>query len=202
MTTLADIQRHLGIVADGVWGPQTAGAIARAIGLAGDGSDPQNKGWMAPTIRLLHEFEGLAKVLPDGRIQAYPDPGTGGKPWTIGYGSTTDESGNPIAPGTIWTRRRAEDRFAMDVDKFAAGVRSALDGAPATENQFAAMVSLAYNIGLMNFRNSTLLRKHKAGDYAGAQSEFARWNKAAGRVMAGLTRRRAAEARLYGSPDA
>ena len=59
------------------------------------------------------------------------------------------------------------------------------------------MVCFAYNCGVANLKSSTLLRKHKAGDYAGAAKEFARWNKAAGKVMAGLTRRRAAEAALY-----
>ena len=61
------------------------------------------------------------------------------------------------------------------------------------------MVSLAYNIGMGNFSASTLLRKHKAGDHAGAAAQFAVWNKANKKVMAGLTRRRAAEAALYSS---
>jgi lysozyme len=61
------------------------------------------------------------------------------------------------------------------------------------------MVSFAYNVGVGNLQSSTLLKKHKAGDYAGAKAEFAKWNKAAGKVMNGLTRRRTAEAQLYGS---
>jgi lysozyme len=61
------------------------------------------------------------------------------------------------------------------------------------------MVSLAYNIGSGAFGQSTLLKKHIAGDYAGAAREFAKWNKAAGQVLAGLTKRRAAEAALYQS---
>jgi lysozyme len=59
------------------------------------------------------------------------------------------------------------------------------------------MVSFAYNVGPANLASSTLLKKHKAGDYAGAAAEFAKWNKANRKVMAGLTRRRAAEAALY-----
>ena len=59
------------------------------------------------------------------------------------------------------------------------------------------MVSFAYNVGVGNLSASTLLKKHKAGDFKGAAAEFARWNKAAGKVMTGLTRRRAAEAALY-----
>lgn len=59
------------------------------------------------------------------------------------------------------------------------------------------MVSLAFNIGTSAFATSTLLKKHLAGDYAGAAAQFARWNKAGGKVLAGLTKRRAAEAALY-----
>lgn len=143
-------------------------------------------------IELIHSFEGF-------RSEAYVDPGTGGLPITIGFGSTTDEEGRPIKLGTVWSRERAAARFQKDLDRFAAGVLDALDGAPTTQGQFDACVSLAYNVGLANFRGSTLLKLHKAGDYAGARQQFGRWNKAAGRVMAGLTRRRAAEAALYAS---
>lgn len=151
-------------------------------------------------IALIHSFESYARALPDGRCQAYPDPGTGDKPWTIGWGSTTDENGQPIAPGTIWTRERADRRFRQDLAVFEDAVRKAIGSARTTQNQFDAMVSLAYNIGAKAFAGSTLARLHRAGDTAGALGQFARWNKAGGKVMAGLTRRRAAEAALYGAP--
>jgi len=61
-------------------------------------------------------------------------------------------------------------------------------------------VSFAYNVGVGNLQSSTLLKKHKAGDYRGAVAEFAKWNKAAGKVLPGLTKRRAAEAALYSTP--
>lgn len=154
--------------------------------------------WIALAVPLMHEFEGYADKQPDGSVKAYPDPATGGKPWTIGWGSTTDEQGNPIVPGTIWSRDRAERRFEMDLAAFSSKVRALLT-APTSDSQFAAMVSLAYNIGMGNFQSSTLLRKHNAGDYAGAKAQFAVWNKANKKVMAGLTRRRAAEASLYGA---
>lgn len=144
---------------------------------------------------LIQKWEGYAKDLGDGRVQSYPDPATGGAPWTIGWGST----GPDIVKGTIWTRAQAQSRFASHVEEFAAGVTKALAGAPTTQNQFDAMTSLAYNVGLGNFTSSTLLKKHKASDYAGAQAQFAVWNKAAGKVMKGLTDRRADEARLYGA---
>lgn len=144
---------------------------------------------------LIKKWEGYAKDLGNGQVQSYPDPATGGAPWTIGWGTT----GPDVTKGTIWSQEKALNRFREHVATFAAGVSKALDGAPATANQFDAMVSLAYNVGLGNFTGSTLLKKHKAKDYAGAAAEFSRWNKAGGKVMAGLTNRRAEEAKLYAS---
>lgn len=158
------------------------------LGVPRDGMSPS-----PACYALIQRFEGYAKDLGDGRVQAYPDPATGGAPWTIGWGST----GSDIKPGTIWTREQAEQRFREHVNYFAAGVLGLLAGAATTQSQFDAMVSLAYNIGLGNFGSSTLLRKHRAGDHAGAAAQFAVWNKAAGKVMAGLVKRRAAEAALY-----
>ena len=97
----------------------------------------------------------------------------------------------------VWTQQQCDDRFAAHVGEFAKKVEAAIGGAATTQHQFDAMVSLAYNIGMGNFSASTLLRKHKAGDKAGAAAQFAVWNKANKKVMAGLTRRRAAEAALY-----
>ena len=143
---------------------------------------------------IIKEFEGYARRLPDGRCQAYPDPASGGDPWTIGFGST----GPGIKRGVIWTRQQAEERLEADVIRFAIGVAKKLEGGAATsQGQFDSLISLAYNVGLGNFQSSTLLKKHRAGNKAGAAAEFAKWNKAAGKVMAGLTRRRAAEAQLY-----
>ena len=142
-------------------------------------------------LALIKDFEGLAKVRPDGLVEAYPDPGTGGAPWTIGWGAT----GADIGPGTVWTRGQCEARLAADVARHAADVVRALGDAPTTQAQFDALVSFHYNTGAIG--RATLTRKHIAGDFAGAALEFMRWNRAAGRVMAGLTRRREAEARLY-----
>jgi GH24 family phage-related lysozyme (muramidase) len=141
-------------------------------------------------IDLLHSFEGL-------RLTAYPDPGTGAAPWTIGWGATTDLAGKPIKPGTKWTREQADERFAVHLAKFEADVHRVLNGAATTQGQFDALVSFAYNCGVGNLEGSTLLRLHKAGKIADAALQFGRWNKANRRVMAGLTRRRAAEAELY-----
>lgn len=143
---------------------------------------------------LIKKWESYAKDLGDGRVQAYPDPATGGAPWTIGWGTT----GQDVTRGTVWTKQRAQERFDEHITAFTTGVKNALGGAKATQDQFDAMVSLAYNVGLGNFNASTLLKKHKAGDYNGAKAEFPKWNKANGRVMTGLTNRRKEEAALYG----
>lgn len=192
MIGLADIQRRVGVAPDGVWGPKTAQAVADALGMQTASSAALRPSPAA--AELIQQFEGCAKKRSDGYIEAYPDPGTGGDPWTIGWGST----GPDIKRGTIWTQAQADARFAEHLAEFGEGVAKLIGGAPTTQAQFDAMVSLAYNIGLGNFGGSTLLKLHKAGDFTGAQAQFARWNKAAGKVMAGLSRRRAAEAAMYG----
>jgi lysozyme len=93
------------------------------------------------------------------------------------------------------TEAEAEKLLRDDLARFENGVSKL---APqASDNQFAAMVSLAFNVGLANFGGSTLLKKHNAGDCAGAADEFKRWNRAGGKVLPGLVTRRAKEALLY-----
>ena len=147
----------------------------------------------AACVSLVQQFEGCATKQADGTFRAYPDPGSGGDPWTIGWGST----GADIKPGTIWTQQQCDDRLSADLTSFAAKVSAVIGAAPTTQHQFDAMTSFAYNLGVANLQVSTLLRLHKAGDYRGAAAQFGLWNKAAGKVMPGLTRRRAAEAALY-----
>lgn len=142
-------------------------------------------------IDLIHSFESC-------RLEAYPDPGSrDGTPWTIGWGST----GPDIKPGTVWTQQEADARFADDLARFAAKVDALIGDAPTDQSQFDALVSLAYNIGSEALRKSTVLRKHKAGDHAGAAAAFGMWVKNDGRTMRGLVRRRAAEAALYLADD-
>lgn len=163
------------------------------IGLTDAGVPDEADGWMEYAVPLVQTFEGFHRALPGGKVLAYPDPASGGDPWTIGWGST----GPGIGPGTIWTKAQAEDRFRKDLSHFGNGVEAALGNAPTSDQQFAALVSLAYNIGIGAFKGSTLLKRHKAGLHAEAASEFLRWNRAAGKVMPGLVRRRAAESELY-----
>ena len=136
-------------------------------------------------IDFIKQFEGYSE-------KAYPDPATGGAPYTAGYGHT----GSDVKPGMTVTQAMADAWFDKDVEKFESGV-SALLTAPTTQPQFDAMVSLAYNIGLGNFGKSTLLRKHNAKCYSCAAGQFPAWNRANGKVMNGLTRRRNAERALY-----
>jgi lysozyme len=150
-------------------------------------------------IGLIHSFEQL-------RLISYPDPGSAnGLPITNGWGTTRDEDGGPIPHGAQWTASKADRLFARDLATFELGVASLLAGAPTTQSQFDALVSFAYNVGLdidedtraEGLGDSTLLRKHKAGDFAGASREFAKWNKNDGVAMRGLTRRREAERVMY-----
>ena len=143
---------------------------------------------------LIKQFEGCAKKRPDGKFEAYPDPGTGGDPWTIGWGST----GPDIKRGLVWTQAQCDERFDRHVQEFVRDVNTALAGAPVTQNQFDALVSFHYNTGAIH--KATLTKLHKAGKYAEAANEFLKWNRAGGRVMAGLTRRREAERALYVKP--
>lgn len=145
----------------------------------------------AAGIALIKQFEGL-------RLKAYPDPGSGGEPWTIGIGTTVYPDGRKVRPGDTITEAQAEDFLRHDLARFEAAV-SKLVGENATQGQFDALVSFAYNVGPEALRTSTLLRLHNAGDYAGAAGQFARWSKAAGKTLPGLVRRRAAEAALYRS---
>jgi len=148
-------------------------------------------------IALIKRFEGCARLRLDGLVEAYPDPGTGGEPWTIGWGATgrDDVHGGRIGPGTVWTQAQCDARLASDLARYAAEVAAALGDAPTTQPQFDALVSFHYNTGAI--ARATLTRKHRAGDWQGAAREFARWNRAGGRVLKGLVRRRAAEAELY-----
>ncbi len=146
---------------------------------------------------LIKRFEGCARLRPDGMVEAYPDPGTGAEPWTIGWGATGPglELGSRIGPGTIWTQKQCDTRLADDLKRYARDVAAAIGDTPTTQGQFDAMVSFHYNTGAI--ARATLTKKHVSGDYDGAAREFKRWNKAGGRVLKGLVRRRAEEEQLY-----
>ena len=142
-------------------------------------------------IALIQGFEGCAKKRADGSFEAYPDPGTGNDPWTIGWGAT----GKGIGPGTIWTQAQCDARLEADLARYSADVARALGDAPTSQPQFDSLVSFHYNTGAI--ARATLTKLHKAGDHAGAAAEFGKWVHAGGRRLAGLVRRREAEVALY-----
>ena len=142
---------------------------------------------------LVKPFEGYHKRLPDGGCKAYPDPGTGGKPWTIGWGTT----GPDVKVDSVWTEAQAQAALDREIMGKTMGVLKLSPSlAKASDRRLAAIISFAYNCGLGNYRISTLKRRIDAGDWDGAAEESVKWNKAAGRVLPGLTRRRVAEAAL------
>lgn len=136
-------------------------------------------------LALLKHFEGL-------RLTAYPDPGTGGKPFTIGFGHTGDD----VHYGLTITEEEAEALLKSDLYRFERGVDNMLS-VMVTDNQFSALVCFAYNVGLHNLQGSHLLSKLNNGDISGTADEFMRWDRASGRVMPGLETRRQAERDLF-----
>lgn len=145
----------------------------------------------AKGIALIKSFEGCHLLRTDGTFEAYPDPGTGGDPWTIGWGST----GRGIQRGTVWTKQQCDARLESDLARFAADVARAIGNTPTTQDQFDALVSFHYNTGAI--ARATLTKLHCQGNHTAAWVEFGKWVNAGGRRMAGLVRRRDAEARLY-----
>lgn len=148
----------------------------------------------AAAIALVKKFEGL-------RLKAYGDPASGGEPWTVGWGHTSAAGLPKVTKSTVITAAEAETILASDLARVAEQVRK-LVTVPLNDNQFGALVSFTFNLGAENLRTSTLLRRLNAGDYKAAAAELPRWNHAAGKVMAGLTRRRAAEQELFLTPVA
>jgi GH24 family phage-related lysozyme (muramidase) len=140
-------------------------------------------------IETIARHEGL-------RLKAYPDPATGGEPWTIGYGHTSAAGLPKVYRGLVITKERAREILANDLVKFENAVENCLEVNP-TQNQFDALVSLCFNIGPANFARSSVLKFHNGRQFEKAAGAFALWNKAAGKVLAGLTARRAAERALY-----
>lgn len=137
-------------------------------------------------IALIKEFEGC-------KLTAYQDSvGV----WTIGYGWTQPVDGKPIRVGMTIKQETAERLLKTGLVSYESDV-SRLVKVSLTQGQLDALVSFTYNLGARSLSTSTLLRKLNAGDYAGAADEFLRWNKAGGKVLNGLTRRREAERALF-----
>jgi lysozyme len=137
-------------------------------------------------LQLIKEFEGF-------RGMAYRDPvGV----WTIGYGHTSMAGAPDVKPGMVLTLLQANDVLKRDVETFAQGVSESLQRTLSPQ-QFSALVSFAYNVGLGNFRKSSVLKAVNAGDVQAVPRRLQLWTKAGGRTLPGLVRRRAAEAALF-----
>ena len=132
-------------------------------------------------LDLIKHFEGC-------ELYAYKCPAG---VWTIGYGHTKG-----VEPGMQITEQDAEDMLKEELIEYESYIND-LVTVGLNQNQFDAMVSWVYNLGAGNLKASTLLKVLNAGDYAGVPAQIMRWNKAGGKVLEGLTRRRQAEADLF-----
>lgn len=137
-------------------------------------------------IDLMCSFEGL-------ELKAYDD-GTG--VCTIGYGTTVYPNGKAVQYGDQCTIEQAKRYMQFDLNRFEQAVSRAVQ-VPLRQNQFDALVSLAYNIGISAFQNSTLLKRLNTLDYLGASQQFDVWIKAGGKTVQGLVNRRAVEKALF-----
>jgi len=139
------------------------------------------------TIDLIKKYEGL-------RLTAYLCPA---KVWTIGYGTTFYPNGGKVKQGDIITQIQAEQYLSDIVERFSIQVRNVVKMS-INENQLGALTSLAYNIGINAFNNSTLLKKVNINpNDPSIGIEFSRWNKGGGKVLTGLINRRRDEKELY-----
>jgi lysozyme len=138
-------------------------------------------------IQLLKQFEGC-------KLVAYQDSV---KIWTIGYGNTMYENGQSVRKGDVITQERAEQLLDTITGRFDSAV-SARVKKTVNQNQFDALVVFTYNVGIGNLDKSTLLKKVNANpNDPTIKDEFPKYNKAGGKVLNGLTRRRIAESVLY-----
>lgn len=136
-------------------------------------------------IDLIKEFEGI-------ELTAYPDPGSGGEPYTIGYGHTGD-----VLPGEKITEQKAEELLRIDLRRFELAVEK-LVKVKLSQPEFDALVSFTFNVGEGAFDSSSLLRRLNTGEPRCTvyHEEMPRWNKGANGPMPGLVRRREAEAKM------
>jgi GH24 family phage-related lysozyme (muramidase) len=141
-------------------------------------------------LELVKYFEGFYPT-------AYLCPA---KVPTIGYGHTTTVTKGDVSKGLTINKTQAELLLAIDLEEFENAVDKLVSIA-ITDYQFSALVSFAFNVGAGNLGKSTLLKLLNKGNYTEAQSQFLRWNKAAGRVLPGLTLRRKAEYLMFGNKN-
>lgn len=190
-TMLKDKGFYQGVI-DGVAGQQTVNAVSQALGVELPKEQPSNELQLSANgMRLIKEFEGF-------RSSPYKD--AVGVP-TIGYGNTYYLDGRKVTlRDKPLTQQEAHDlKMAITNRDFAPAVRKALAGSKVaiTQNMFDACVSLAYNIGVSAFAKSSVVRQLNAGNKQKAGDAFLMWDKAGGKTLLGLTRRRNAERKLF-----
>lgn len=146
-------------------------------------------------VDLIKEFEGFES-------KPYPDPATKKAPYTIGYGTTFYPDGKKVTmKDPAISEAKATELLAWYVTKVVQPTLDKFVKKPLNQNQKDALASFIYNIGEPNFSSSTMLKKINVNpNDPTIELEFAKWNKAAGKVMNGLTKRRSAEAQLYKKP--
>ena len=139
----------------------------------------------AEGLSLIKKFEGC-------ELYAYQ---CSAGVWTIGYGHTKD-----VEPGMQITKEDADEMLVEELHEYESYINDFVT-APLSQNQYDALVSWVYNLGPTNLSQSTLLRELNQGNYNGVPSEIRRWNKAGGKVLDGLVRRREAEALMWSGGD-
>ena len=159
-----------------------------------DGKQEDANAWLAPARAIVQQFEGC-------ELTAYPDPGTGGEPWTIGWGATRI-MGRAVRPGETITQGQADAQLEQDLRRFHASMATVLPIARSwSANRQAALVSFAFNTGIGALEGSTLRKRLLAKEDPDlvVSEELPRWTKGGGGTeLAGLVRRRAAEVALFG----
>ena len=136
-------------------------------------------------LALIKKFEGL-------ELEAYK---CAAGVWTIGYGHTKD-----VQEGDVWSESHADHMLEVELEEFEGYINNNVTVA-LSQNQFDALVSWVYNLGPANLKASTMLKVLNSGDYEGVPAQIKRWNKAGGKVLKGLIRRREAEALLFVGRD-
>jgi lysozyme len=146
----------------------------------------------APAPSWLALCLPLTKTSEKCVLTAYPDPASGGDPWTCGWGST----GTDIKKGTVWTQAHADSQLTLKLEDAADSV-DRLVKVPLTPAQKAALSDFTYNEGAGHLAGSTLLKVLNGFDYVGAADQFLVWDEAGGKVLAGLDVRRKRERSLF-----
>ena len=209
MSQLADtklLQDFAGVPVDGIFGPQTASALVKKLGLSGV-TTPENgqSGVSRPSggkvnesgIELIKHFESCLEPDGKGNFMAYPDLGYGWDVATVGWGSTYYPDGSKVKKGDVLDQGDCDDLFEWELGMKSEELSRLLGDTPTNEDQFSALSSFSYNAGTGALSSSTLLKRHREGNYQAAGDEFLKWVYSNGTKLAGLERRRRSERALY-----